>query len=46
MRYVALALFLVGGTAMAAAPPPGRYAATLCVSTAPKEAPSWGAANL
>jgi hypothetical protein len=45
MRCTAFALFFVGGAAIAAAPPPGRYEATLCVSTSPVAPPSCGAAE-
>jgi hypothetical protein len=46
MRGAALALLVVAGAASAAAPSPGRYAATLCVSTSPGVPPSCGAAEL
>jgi hypothetical protein len=44
MRGVALALVAAAGAA-SAAPPPGRYAATLCVSTSAAKPASCGAAE-
>jgi len=44
MRGLALMLYLAAGAA-SAAPPPGRYHATLCVRISPAAPPSCGAAE-
>ena len=46
MRRFAVASLLVATSAFGAPPAPGRYEATLCVTTAPAVVPSCGAARL